>query len=189
MKIEKVGFLGFADSQPEDSEYQAAYATAELLAKHGFTIVNGGGPGVMKASSLGAHAGGGQAIGVTFYPKDMPSFEGRDQSNPLDEEIKTESYVERTLKIMEIADVYVVFNGGTGTVSEFGMAWALGRLHFGNHKHLILYGGYWHTIMEAFGANLRIRKEELNRGFQKIYHIVDTPEEVLERIQSIQAIE
>jgi len=185
MTIEKVAFLGFADSIPSDPEFKEAFKTAKVLAQNGYTIINGGGPGVMKASSLGAHAGGGKAIGITFYPEDMPSFEGRDDSNPIDEEIKTSSYVERTLKIMEMADVYIVFNGGTGTVSEFGMAWALGRLYFGKHKHMVLYGAYWHSIMEAFAANMRIREEELNRGFQKIYHIVDSPTEVLYRVDML----
>ncbi len=186
MHIEKVAFLGFADSVPSDEEFKQAFKTAKLLAHNGYTIINGGGPGVMKASTLGAHAGKGKAIGITFYPADMPQFEGRDPSNPIDSEIKTNSYVERTLRIMEDADIYVIFNGGTGTVSEFGMAWALGRLYLGKHKHLILYGAYWHDIMEAFAANMRIREEEVNRGFQKLYHIVDSPSEVLYLLDTLQ---
>ena len=185
MDISTVGFLGYAESLPSDEEFKASYKTAKLLAKHGYIIVNGGGPGVMKASTLGAHASGGKAIGVTFYPEDMPGFEGRDPSNPINEEIKTESYVERTLKIMELSDIYVVFNGGTGTVSEFGMAWGLSRLYYGHHKHMLLFGAYWHEIIEAFARNMRIRDEAVNRGFQKIYHIVDSPDEVLYRIDTL----
>lgn len=182
MEIKKVAFLGFADAKPEDQEYQDAFETAKVLAGAGYTIINGGGPGVMKASTEGAHAGGGKAIGITFYPRFKENFEGRDSQNKFDEEIKTKTYVERTLKIMETAEVYLIFNGGTGTISEFGMAWGLARLHFGHHKPLVLFGPFWHEIIEVIGKNMRLRPEEL-----KVYHIVTTPEEALIKIKSLEA--
>lgn len=180
-----MAFLGYADSVPEDAEYGAAFESAKLLAQNKFTVVDGGGPGIMRAATEGAHAGGGKAVGITFYPKKsegMDTFEGRDPENHFDEEIKTETYVERTLKIMDVADVYLIFNGGTGTISEFGMAWGLARLHFGHHKPLILFGSFWHEIIEAIGKNMRLRPEEL-----KVYHIVTSPEEVLLKIKALQA--
>lgn len=182
-----MAILGYADSKVGDVEYGAAFESAKLLAQNGFTIVDGGGPGVMCAATKGAHAGGGKAIGVTLNwdqkdPNHPAFFEGRTAENDFDEEIETKTYVERTLKIMDTADVYVIFNGGTGTISEFGMAWGLARLHFGHHKPLILFGSYWHEIIEAIGKNLRLRPEEL-----KVYHIVTTPEEVLMKVKALQA--
>lgn len=187
MEISKVAFLGFADAKPEDAEFKAAFDSAKILAENGYTIVDGGGPGVMLAATEGAHAGGGKVIGVTYYwnPKDSDHpafFEGRDAKNNFDEEIKTDTYVERTVKILETADVYVVFNGGTGTISEFGMAWGLARLHFGHHKPLILFGNWWHDIIEVLGKNMRLRPEEFH-----VYHIVTTPEEVLLKIKALEA--
>ena len=187
MKIDKVTFFGYADSRETDSEYINAFESALLLANAGYTIVNGGGPGVMRAATLGAKAAGGHVIGVTLYPAEqdeMLMFEGRDKLNSFDEEVKTDSYLARTLKLIELGDVFVIMNGGTGTVSEFGMAWGLARLHFGHHKHLILYGSWWHNILEAFGGNMRLRGEEL-----KVYHIVDSPIEVLEKVKAIEAID
>ncbi len=187
MEISKVALLGFSDSKPVDKEYKAAFETAKILAENAYTVVDGGGPGVMMAATEGAHAGGGKVIGITYYwnekDSDQPTFfEGRYPENNFDEEIKTETYVERTLKIMDVADVYIVFNGGTGTISEFGMAWGLARLHFGHHKPLILYGSWWHDIIEVIGRHMRLRPEEL-----KVYHIVTSPEEVLLKIKAIEA--
>ncbi len=185
MEIKKVGFLGFADAKKTDADYEAAFASAKILAENHYLVVDGGGPGIMRAATDGAHAGGGKAIGVTYYPKEQnfpDFFEGRDAENLFDEEIKTDTYVERTLKIMDISDVYVIFNGGTGTISEFGMAWGLARLHFGHHKPLILYGAWWHEMIEAIGKNMRLRPEEL-----RVYHIVTTPEEVLIKIKALEA--
>lgn len=180
-----MAFLGFADCQTEDWEYSQAFQTAKLLAQNGYVIVDGGGPGIMRAATEGAHAGGGKAIGITFengVKEQAEMFEGRDENNHFDEEIKCTTYVERTLKIMDTADVYLIFNGGTGTISEFGMAWGLARLHFGHHKPLILFGHFWHDVIEAIGKNMRLRPEEL-----KVYHIVTTPEEVLLKLKALQA--
>lgn len=184
MKIQKVTFFGFADTKATDEEYADVVQTARLLAEHGYTIVDGGGPGLMEAATIGAHKGGGKAIGVVLVnPIDLKKFEGPSKKNNFDEEILTHSYVERTLKLMEEGDVYVINNGGTGTVSEFGMAWGLARLHFGQHKELILFGSWWHEVMEAFGKNMHIRPEEL-----LVYHIVNTPEEVLQEIEKLNSL-
>ena len=160
--------------------YDSSFRTAKLLAQEGYKIINGGGPGIMRASSEGARAGGGKSLGITFNPKDMTHFEGRDPQNPVDEEIMCENYVERTIKLLEAGDVYVFFNGSTGTISEFGMAWGLARLYFGHHKPLILYGEFWHRILESFGQTMLIRPEEL-----KVYRIVTTPEEAVEEIKKL----
>jgi len=178
--IKNVTIFGFSESKPGDQEYEAAYQVAKLLAQNGYHIVNGGGPGVMRAATEGAHDGGGKATVVSFIPKDMTHFEGRDPTNKADEEVIKGSYVERTLELLNCGDVYVVFNGGTGTISEFAMAWGLARLYFGRHKPLILYGKWWGEIMEAFIKNMRIREVEL-----RVYRIVTTPEEVLQEIEKL----
>lgn len=178
--IKNITIFGFSESKPTDSEYQAAFQTAKLLAQAGYHIVNGGGPGVMKAASEGAQAGGGKVTVVSFFPKDMTQFEGRDPENKADEEIIKENYLERTLELLNRGDAYVVFNGGTGTISEFAMAWGLARLYFGKHKPLLLFGKWWGEIMKVFVKNMRIRKVEL-----EVYRIVNKPEEVLREIEKL----
>lgn len=176
----QVTFFGFADARPQSWEYKQAYQTAKLIAKQGFTVINGGGPGIMKAASEGAKAGGGRTIGVTFYPRDMANFEGRDPDNPLDEEIKTENYLARTLKLLELGDAYLIFNGGTGTVSEFGMAWGLARLHFGHHRPLVLFGQWWQEIMDTFRQHMHIRPEA-----EKVYRVVTTPSAAVRAVKEL----
>lgn len=183
MKIHNVAFLGYADSKLEDQEYKDAVETAKLLAQAGYTIVDGGGPGIMRAATDGAHAGNGRVVGITYYPESREEhYEGRDPENKFDEEIITDTYVERTLRIMSYSDVYIIFNGGTGTISEFGMAWGLARIHFGHHRPLILFGDFWHQIIESLGKNMHLRPEEL-----QVYHIVTTPEEALIKVKSLEA--
>ncbi len=176
-KISRITYFGFADANPTDPLYKEAYECAKFMASKGYVTINGGGPGTMRAFSEGAKAAGGKVIGVTFYPKDISNFEGRDPKNPIDEEVVTANYLERTLKLMELGDVYIAFKGGTGTISEFGMAWGLGRLYFGHHKPLMLYGEFWNNIISSFVANMRIRPEEM-----KVYRVVNSPEEAFAAI-------
>src|SRR3990167_1547743 len=176
--VDKVTFLGYADAKVADDPFRAAFEVARLCAMEGYTIVNGAGPGIMKASTLGAHKENGQAIGVTFYPDDTAIFEGRDETNQVDHLIVEKNYLERTLKLLELGQIFVIFNGGTGTISEFGMAWGLARLYFGHHKPLILYGDFWQEIIFAFTRGMYIRPEE-----RQVYKIVNKPSQVIEAIE------
>lgn len=176
-KIKQISYFGFADAKEGDPLYQEAYLVSKYLAERGLVAINGGGPGVMRAVSIGAKDAKGTAIGVTFYPKDITNFEGRDPENPIDMEIKTANYLERTLKLLELGDAYVIFRGGTGTISEFGMAWGLARLYFNHHKPLILYGEFWNEIIKSFEDNMRIRPEEL-----RVYRVANSPEEAYKAV-------
>jgi hypothetical protein len=160
--------------------YQAAKEVARMLAEKGLEIVNGGGPGVMRAATEGAHEGGGKASVATFYPKLIENFEGKDPQNHADKEVIMNNYVDRTMKLLELGQAYVIFNGGTGTLSEFGMAWGLAYLYFGHHKPLILYGDFWFPIMESLVSNMKIGNRP---GSLKVYRIATTPEMVVKFLE------
>lgn len=179
--IRNISILGYSQVDPGDPLYQDAYEVSKVLAEAGYTIINGGGPGVMRASSEGARAGGGKSIGITFSPLGMSNFEGKDAGNPATETMVVPNYVERTIKLLEYGDCYLIFNGGTGTLSEFGMAWGLARLYFGRHKPLLLYGDFWHEIIETLAKNMLLREEELT-----VYRIVTSPQDTLEAIRELE---
>ncbi|MFH1602096.1 MAG: LOG family protein [Candidatus Shapirobacteria bacterium] len=176
----KIAVFGYSQAEKGDDLYSDAFEVCRILGQEGYVIVNGAGPGVMRAATEGAHAGGGKAMGIAFKSEGMTNFEGRDQLNKVDELIMTDNYLERTLKLLEVGDLFVIFNGGTGTISEFGMAWGLARLFFDSHEPLILYGSWWHEILEAIGKNMKLRDEEL-----RVYRIVDSPKEVLEEVRDL----
>lgn len=181
MKFKNIAFFGFSDARPEDKLYQEVKTVASLVAREGYSIVNGGGPGVMRASTEGAKAVGGRAIGITFNPTDMTFFEGRDRENKVDELIECSDYVTRTLRLLEVGDCYIIFNGGTGTLSELAMSWALARLYYGHSKSFVLYGGFWYPIMEEITRLMKIRKQEL-----ELYRIAVDPEDVVKYIHEFE---
>lgn len=175
--INKVAFFGYADAKPTSDLYKQAFAAAKLLAQRDFTVVNGGGPGVMDASTRGAESVGGNTLAVTFHPVDAPGFEGRYVANVVDREIVTGNYVERMFKLLEVADLYIIFQGGTGTISEFATAWVLARLYYGHHKPFVLFGDFWYEVTSMLGRSFIMRGTE-----ERVYRIVTTPREALDAI-------
>jgi uncharacterized protein (TIGR00725 family) len=178
MSIRKASILGGADFLPQDETYKDAFETSKLLAQKGLTILNGGGPGVMRAATQGAHEGHGHVIGITYYPTyEHARYEGRDPLNRFDEEVITNDYFERTKTILQMADVHIVFKGGTGTISEFGMSWAVSRIHYGQNTPIVLFGRFWEEITGCLQKHMYMRPDEF-----VLYRIVTSPQEVLDRI-------
>lgn len=176
--IKNIAFFGDANIPEDDPTYKDSFEVAKTLAKEGYTIVNGGGPGVMNASTQGAEEGGGKTISITFDPEDAPGFEGRYLKNVTDKEIVTENYVERMFTLMENGHAFIIFKGGSGTMSEFGTAWVLAKLYYGHHKPFILFGEFWVDIIDSIKRNMNIDKEELS-----VFEICSKPEEILPTIK------
>jgi hypothetical protein len=179
--IKYVALFGSADIDPMHPLYQDVFRVARYLAYQGKIVVNGGGPGVMNAATEGAKSAGGETLAVTFYPTDMPEFEGRFHENHVDKEIKTANYIERMFGLMDHADAFVIFQGGTGTLSEWATAWLLAHLYYGHHKPLILYGGFWHHVMDVINENFFIGEKE-----KTVYKIVDNEEQLIQAVEDFE---
>ena len=75
-------------------------------------------------------------------------------------------------------DIFIIFKGGSGTISEFGTAWVLAKLYYGHHKPFILFGDFWPEIIDVLRKNLNLDKEELS-----VFEIVERKEDVLPAIK------
>lgn len=179
--IKNIAFFGDADISEADETYKCAFDVAEMLAKEGYVIVDGGGPGVMEAATSGAKKGGGKTISVTFDPINAPGFEGKYIGNVTDKEVVTTNYIERMFKLMEYSDMFIMFKGGSGTISEFGTAWVLAKLYAPRHKPFILFGDFWIEIIDAFRKNMYIDSTEMS-----VFEICRTREEVASTIQKFE---
>ncbi|MBP9820351.1 LOG family protein [Candidatus Woesebacteria bacterium] len=180
-QINKIGIFGSADVDEKHPLFEEVFSVTRYLAYHGKIIVDGGGPGVMLAATQGAASVGGKTVGVTFYPADMPEFEGRDTLNSVDREIKTANYIERMFTLMDESDAFVCFQGGTGTLSEWTTAWLLAHLYYGNHKPLILYGAFWREVMRVINDHFFIGQKE-----QHVYTVVDNEEQLIAALDAFE---
>src|SRR5258708_4584356 len=181
--INSVTFFGCSCGEPGDPNFESAQAVAKEVALSGRRVVNGGGPGVMLAATLGAKAGKGKTTVVYYRPELATQFKGEIAANFADEHYEESNYILRTKKLLELGNAYIIFNGGTGTISEFAMAWGVARLYFGHHKPLILYGEFWHPIMDTFKKNMFVREQEY-----KVFTIVNTPLDAIKQLQEYEKI-
>jgi len=183
-KIKRVAFFGDADLNKDDPSCLAASQIAELLAKNNYIIVNGGGPGIMLAATIGAKKGGGKIELVVLNPKNNPNnYEGINSENLklADKVIETESYPERLNKLIEIADAFIVFNGGTGTLSEVGMIWEQAKFDYGRHEPIIFFGQQWKKVVEDLEKGMNYEDKE-----KKVITVVETVNEVLKVLQQVE---
>ena len=180
LKIQKVAFLGGAGWKKDDLPYKGAYDTAKLLAENDIEIVNGGGPGVMRASSEGARAAGKDPIAITYHPSSKKRhYEGVDQENDFETEIITLDYFDRTKVMLQTTDAHIVFNGSIGTMSELGMTWISSWIHFPNSKPIVLFGPFWQEYINFMKTYML-----LDHGEEKMMRICESEQEVLEFLQS-----
>jgi len=180
--LKRIAIFGGADIDDKHPLYQEVFNVARYLAYNDKVVVDGGGPGVMAAATAGAESAGGETLAVTFYPTDMPNFEGRFGENLVDKEIKTANYIERMFGLMQHADAFVCFQGGTGTLSEWATAWLLAHLYYGNHKPLILYGEFWYELMRVVNDNFFIGESE-----KKVYKIARNEVELIAALGEFEA--
>jgi hypothetical protein len=180
-KINRIAFLGGAAWSSEDQPFKDAREVAKLLASKGYVIVNGGGPGVMKAATLGAHDAGQRALAVTYHPnKPKRHYEGTDRDNGFDEEIITLDYFDRTKVMLQTTELHIIFKGSIGTFSELGMTWVSSWIHEPNSKPIILFGEFWNDFLNLMRKDFLIKEGEVD-----VMKVCTTPEEVLQYVESL----
>ncbi len=168
-----VSMFGSARIGPESPVYEAATETARLLAQAGFTIITGGGPGLMEAANKGARAGGGRSVGCTI---ELP-FEGG--ANPfVDLEVRFRYFFIRKIMFIKYAHAFVIFPGGFGTLDELFEALTLiqtGKIH---DFPVILYGSsFWAGMIDWARATLLANGTIAPSDIERL-HICDDPQQI-----------
>ena len=181
--IKRIAFFGDAQAKSTEEHFEDAYNVAALLAKNNYIVVNGGGPGVMLASTLGAKSAGGIVETVVLAVKNYPpNYEGSNEENikSSDKVYTTQSYPDRLNKLVEIADAFIVFKGGTGTLSEIGLTWEMAKFDYGHHEPLFFYGSFWEPIIDDLVLNLNYEKKE-----KEVVTVVTSPEQIITLLKKI----
>ena len=162
----------FGSSRPGPSEqaYRDAYEIGRLIAQQGWTVCNGGYGGIMRASSEGAKAVGGRTVGVTCRV-----FSRSGANEFIDEEIKTDSLMERLKSLIELGDAYVILPGGSGTLVEFSFVWELMSKKLMRKNPIVLFSEFWRPVAEITATD---RPESL-----KLLRFVSKVEDVIEAIK------
>jgi uncharacterized protein (TIGR00730 family) len=137
--VRAVAIFGSARVAPGDRYYEAARATAQLLARADYAIITGGGPGIMEAANRGAREGGARSVGCNI---ELP-FE--QQPNPyLDTVINFRYFFVRKTMFIKYSSAFIIFPGGFGTLDELLEALTLIQTGKISHFPVVLFGtDYW----------------------------------------------
>jgi uncharacterized protein (TIGR00730 family) len=145
-KIQKpaVTMFGSARVREGDAPYEQARATARRFAEEGWSVVTGGGPGVMEAANRGAREGGGLSVGFNIQ---LPHEQ---RSNPyIDIGLTFRHFYVRKTMFVKAAEGFVVFPGGFGTVDELFEALTLIQTGKVLHFPVVLFDtDYWGELLD-----------------------------------------
>ncbi len=108
-----VAVFGSARTPPDHPEYKAAQETGELLARAGYSVITGGGPGIMEAANRGAFEAGGASVGCNI---ELPHEQS---SNPyLTLSVKFRYFFVRKTMFVKYSDAFIIIPGGFGTLDD-----------------------------------------------------------------------
>ena len=172
-----VTFFGSARTPSDDPYYKAATETARLLSAAGFSIITGGGPGIMEAANKGASLGGGPSIGLNI---ELPFEQGTNEY--VDTAMHFHYFFVRKTMFVKYSMGFVVFPGGFGTLDELFEALTL--IQTGKIKHfpLVLFGStYWRGLLgwlrQTVAAERKINASDLD-----IFHVTDDPQDAVAEV-------
>jgi uncharacterized protein (TIGR00730 family) len=139
-----VSIFGSARVKPGHPYYEKTERIARLLSDAGFSVISGGGPGIMEAANKGAFYGKSPAVGLNI---DLPHEQ---QGNPYqDISVNFEHFFSRKVMFVRFATAYVLMPGGFGTLDELTEALTLIQTGKGRKIPVILVeGAYWRGLLD-----------------------------------------
>jgi uncharacterized protein (TIGR00730 family) len=139
-----VSIFGSARARAEDPVYAAVRGVAREVARTGFNVMTGGGPGVMEAANRGCQEGGGVSVGLTI---ELPDEQA---TNPfVEREVAFRYFFARKLMFVRYSCAFLIFPGGFGTLDETFEALTLVQTHKIPHFPVLLFGGdYWSGLLQ-----------------------------------------
>ncbi len=145
-----VSVFGSARIKAGSPYYRLAEETARLLSDAGFTVISGGGPGLMEASNKGAFAGKGLAVGLNI---DLPREQLANQYQDIS--LRFKHFFARKVMFAKYATAYVVLPGGFGTLDELFEALTLVQTGKTRQMPIILvHEPFWRGLLEWFRERL-----------------------------------
>ncbi len=168
-----VAIFGSARTKPDDPMYTVAVETARLLAKAGFGIITGGGPGIMEAANKGAQEGDNCSIGCNI---ELPFEQASNQYHDISLDFSY-FFVRKTMFI-KYSNAFIIFPGGFGTMDELFEALTLIQTKKVSHFPVILYDSkYWKGLIEWLRNTMLIEGKVSPEDLDLLY-VSDDPEEI-----------
>jgi uncharacterized protein (TIGR00730 family) len=172
-----VSIFGSARTPPDSPDYLLAEDIARALSNAGFSVVSGGGPGIMEAANKGAQQGCSPSIGLNIQ---LPNEQF---GNPYqDISLSFRHFFSRKVMFVKYAAAYVVLPGGFGTLDELAEILTLVQTGKTRRIPIILVSQpFWEGLIEWFKSTL-IKRKTISPEDLDLFQVLDTPQEVVDAI-------
>lgn len=172
-----VSVFGSARVRSGTEEYAAARAIGAALARAGYAVITGGGPGTMEAANLGAHEAGGVSVGLGI---ELP-FE--QALNPyVGIGLQFRYFFVRKTVFVKYAQAFVVLPGGFGTLDELFEAVTLVQTGKVTRFPVVLVGSaYWQGLLDWLDGG-PLTDGKISAADRELLQVADTPDEVIKLI-------
>jgi len=174
-----VTFFGSARFTEENEHYKKARSVAKRIVEElDYTVVTGGGPGVMEAANRGAQEAGGDSIGISI---ELPHEQA---TNPyVTDFLEFHYFFTRKVCLTFSAEAYLYFPGGFGTMDEFFEIITLIQTHKIQKVPIILVGNdYWGKLESMIKENL-LERDTIDQEDLDLYTITEDEDEIIEIIK------
>ncbi|OAM51640.1 Rossman fold protein, TIGR00730 family [Methylovorus sp. MM2] len=172
-----VSIFGSARTKPDHPYYKLTEEIARQLSDAGFSVISGGGPGIMEAANKGAFAGKSPSIGLNI---ELP-FEQKGNAYQ-DISINFQHFFMRKVMFVKYASAYVVMPGGFGTLDELMEALTLVQTNKTRRIPIILvHEPYWRGMLDWF-RNAIIAEGMASPDDINLVQVIDDPKQIVEAI-------
>jgi len=172
-----VSMFGSARIREGHAYYEVSRTIARKLSDAGFSVISGGGPGLMEAANKGAHAGRAPSIGLNIS---LPHEKG-DRSFQ-DVSLDFLYFFSRKMMFVRFASAYVVLPGGFGTLDELSECLTLVQTGKTRRIPIILVGGaFWQGLLDWMRAKL-VGEGMVGANDLEMMQVIDDPDEIVEAI-------
>jgi uncharacterized protein (TIGR00730 family) len=175
--LPSVTIFGSARVEEGNKYYEAARELAFKLSKKGFSIVTGGGPGIMEAANRGAFEAGGNSIGLNIkLPKEQKP------NKYLTEILNFNYFFARKVMLVKYATAFVLFPGGFGTLDELTETLTLIQTKKLKPFPVILYGSeYWNGFVQWLN-DVVVKDGYIDKEDTKLFKQMDNIDEIVDYI-------
>ena len=175
-----VGIFGSTDFKEDNPYYQEARKLANMLSKEKFTVITGGGPGIMEAANRGAYEAGGESVGLNI---ELP--EGQKTNEYVKKPMGFHYFFTRKVMFSFACNVYVFFPGGFGTLDEFFEMVTLIQTKKLPQPILVVAVSkdYWQPLFNWLDQGVCQKQKAIDKQDLSIFKLVDSAPEAFKVIK------